>query len=100
MQITLLEVAHGVNTMMYIWHEWKQQRDHLKSLEMERKAANKRIWNNMNEELRVARKNKDWEKSNHLKQQIANYRYDKKTNWGLSMKFDARHNFRKWDNKS
>ena len=83
--------------MMYIWHEWKQQRDHLKSIEVERKAANKRIWNNMNEELRLARKNKDWERSNHMKQQIANYRYAKNSSWGLSMKFDARHNFLKWD---
>ena len=86
--------------MMYIWHEWRSHRSHLKSIKDERKAANKRIWKNMNTELRVARKNRDWEKSNYMKQQIANYRYDKKTHWGLAMKFDARHNFRKWDNNA
>ena len=82
--------------MMYIWHEWKQQRDHRKSLRVERKEANKRIWNNMNEELRVARKNKDWEKCNMLKVEIANYRWDKKTSRGM-LPFDARDSFQKWD---
>ena len=83
--------------MMYIWHEWKNKRDHLKSIEVERKEANKRIWKNLNEELRVARKNKEWEKCNMLKVEISNYRYDKRGQWGLQMPFDARHNFRKWD---
>jgi hypothetical protein len=83
--------------MMYIWHEWKQHRDHLKSLEAERKAANKRIWKNMNEELRVARKNRDWEKANCLKVEISNYKYEKGGQWGLNLPFDGRHGFSKWD---
>ena len=83
--------------MFYIWHEWKNKRDNLKSIETERKAANKRIWNNLNEELRVARKNRDWDKSNHLKQKISNYRYQKRGQWGLQIPFDARNDFRKWD---
>jgi len=82
---------------MYIWHEWKQQRDHRKSLEVERKAANKRIWKNMNEELRVARKNRDWEKANRLKVDISNYRYNKSGQWGLNLPFDGRWDFSKWD---
>jgi len=83
--------------MMYIWHEWKQHRDHLKSLEAERKAANKRIWKNLNEELRVARKNKDWEKANILKMHISNYKYNKRGQWGLNLPFDGRWDFSKWD---
>ena len=83
--------------MFYIWHEWKNKRDHLKSLEVERKAANQRIWKNLNAELNAARKAKDWDKSNHLKVQIANYRTDKRGQWGLSLPFDARNGFRKWD---
>ena len=83
--------------MFYIWHEWKNKRDNLKSIETERKAANKRIWNNLNEELRVARKNRDWEKSNYLKVEISNYRYEKRGQWGLEIPFDARNDFRKWN---
>lgn len=83
--------------MLYLYHEWKNRRDNLKSIETERKAANKRIWNNLNEELRVARKNRDWDKSNHLKQQISNYRYDKRGSSRTMLKFDARHNFLKWN---
>jgi protein-arginine kinase activator protein McsA len=83
--------------MMYIWHEWKQHRDHLKGLEAERKAANKRIWNNLNEELRVARKNKDWEKANMLKVEISNYKYEKRGQWGGELPFHGKHGFSKWD---
>lgn len=83
--------------MMYLYHEWKNQRDHLKSLEVERKAANERIWKNLNAELKAARKARDWNKSNTLKGHIANYRYEKRGQWGLQISFDARHNFRKWD---
>jgi hypothetical protein len=83
--------------MMYIWHEWKNKRDNLKSIETERKTANKRIWKNLNAELKAARYAKDWDKSNYLKQQISNHRYQKRGQWGLQIPFDARHDFRKWD---
>ena len=83
--------------MMYLYHEWKNKRDHLKGLEVERKSANQRIWENLNAELKAARKAKDWNKSNHLKQQISNYRYEKRGQWGLQIPFDARNGFRKWD---
>ena len=84
--------------MMYIWHEWRSHRAHLKSIKDERKAANKRIWNNLNEDLRVARKNKDWEKANMLKVESSNYRYHKKGQWGAIAPFDARSaGFDKWD---
>jgi len=83
--------------MMYLWHEWKSNRDHLKSIEVERKTANERIWKNLNAELKAARKDKDWNKSNHLKVQIANYKTEKRGQWGLQIPFDARNGFRKWD---
>jgi hypothetical protein len=86
--------------MMYLWHEWRSHRSYLKSIEYERKAANKRIWKNLNTELRVARKNRDWEKANYLKVVISNYRYHKRGQWGLQIPFDARHNFRKWDDNA
>jgi hypothetical protein len=83
--------------MMYLWHEWKSNRDHLKSIKVERKTANERIWKNLNAELKAARKAKDWNKSNHLKVQIANYKTEKRGQWGLQIPFDARNGFRKWD---
>ena len=83
--------------MMYLWHEWKSNRDHLKSIEVERKTANERIWKNLNAELKAARKDKDWNKSNYLKVQIANYKTEKRGQWGLQIPFDARNGFRKWD---
>ena len=79
--------------MLHIWHEWKNKRDNLKSIETERKAANKRIWNNLNEELRVARKNRDWDKANNLKMHISNYKYEKR-GYGT---FYAQSGFSKWD---
>ena len=83
--------------MMYLYHEWKHRRDHQKSIEVERKAANQRIWKNLNAELKAARKARDWDKSNHLKMHISNYKYEKSGYWGLDMKFDARGGFSKWD---
>ena len=83
--------------MMYLYHEWKHRRDHQKSLEVERKAANERIWKNLNAELKAARKARDWSESNRLTGVIANYRFEKRTSWGLTLPFDARHDFRKWD---
>jgi hypothetical protein len=86
--------------MMYIWHEWRSHRSHLKSIKDERNAANKRIWKNLNEELRVARKNKDWQKANYLKIEISNYKYEKRGHqWGGLLPFDARHSHHKWDDK-
>lgn len=83
--------------MMYLWHEWKNKRDNVKSIEAERKAANKRIWKNLNAELKAARYAKEWDKSNYLKQQISNYRYNKNTGWGLQIPFDGRNDFSKWN---
>jgi hypothetical protein len=83
--------------MMYIWHEWREHKNLLKSLEAERKAANKCIWKNLNNELKAARQAKDWAKANNLKMHISNYKYDKRGSWGLSMKFDGRHGFSRWD---
>jgi hypothetical protein len=96
-EIFLREKLESENPMFYIWHEWKNKRDLLKSIEVERKAANERIWKRLNTELRVARKNKDWDKSNHLKVQIANYRSDKRGSGRTMLKFDARHGFSKWN---
>ena len=83
--------------MLYLYHEWKNRRDNLKSIETERKAANERIWKNLNAELKSARQSRDWNRSNYLKQQISNYKYNKKGQWGLQIPFDARSDFRKWD---
>ena len=33
--------------MLYLWHEWKNKRDNLKNIEVERKSANQRIWDSV-----------------------------------------------------
>jgi len=85
--------------MMYVWHEWREKRARQKGWEDDRKASNERIWKNLNAELKAARKAKDWEKSNYLKVQVANYRYQKRGAYFDSIvKFNARHEgFKQWD---
>ncbi len=85
--------------MLHIWYEWKEKRARLKRMEDQREATNKRIWNNLNAELKAARKAKDWEQSNYLKVMVSNYRYQKRgTYYSSIVKFDASNvGFRKWD---
>ena len=85
--------------MLHIWYEWKEKRARLKRMEDQREATNKRIWNNLNAELKAARKAKDWEQSNYLKVMVSNYRYQKRGCYYSSIvKFDALNvGFRKWD---